>query len=758
MKPTLISKTGSGLFLFLTLSLSPSYAQTIPFNHQIIDNNPPHNPWTKIAGDIDCDGFPDIIVGGQKGPLVWYKYPTWSKSIITEGGYSTVDGEIGDIDKDGDPDIIMGGLYWYENPLPNGNPAGNFWTAHQIANHPTHDIEVSDLDKDGDLDIVTRDQSEFGHSAGNKIYVWIQNDIKTWSEHVIDCPHGEGIAIADIDADNYPDIVTGGIWYKNPGVSENGTWSEFTFTSWHPNATVKTADINGDGRKDIVLTPSELKDSYYKISWFENPVNPVHDNWPEHIIENNVECIIHALDIIDINADGLYDIVTAEMHQGADPDEVSVYINIRQGSAWVKQVISEKGSHYIRIADIGSDGDIDIFGANHGGDYQPVEMWENTINNTGGIFNSWTYIEIDSNRQKWGDWDEPVWLKYFGLDMADVTGDEFKDVVSGRYFYRNPGGDMTVPWVRTDFGFNVDGMLFIDADGDRYGDVIAEALPDVYWIEADDIPGKSWTAKIISSIPKTGHINGQGYKQAQIIHGGKPEILLSSGDGIYCIEIPANPSQSFWPTTRIAAEATEEGIGVGDIDGDGNIDIAAGSGEKKGDGMTVSWWKNPGDGSADWEIFTIGETIRFADRIEIADVNRDGKIDVVVTEERWPEPEDAHVFWFERTGESTGLKWLRHTITTQNTSNNLDIADMDGDGDIDIITAEHRGSKNVQIWENNGEGITWREHVISVGKENHLGARITDIDNDGDPDILGIAWDNYQCLHLWRNDSIINHK
>ena len=34
----------------------------------------------------------------------------------------------------------------------------------------------------------------------------------------------------------------------------------------------------------------------------------------------------------------------------------------------------------------------------------------------------WTYIEVDSCRAKWGDWDQPGWMKYFGLDMADVTG------------------------------------------------------------------------------------------------------------------------------------------------------------------------------------------------------------------------------------------------------------------------------------------------------------------------------------------------
>jgi len=65
------------------------------------------------------------------------------------------------------------------------------------------------------------------------------------------------------------------------------------------------------------------------------------------------------------------------MHQGADPDEVAVYFNRANGSSWTKQILSSQGSHLIRAADIGNDGDIDIIGANWSGGYQPIEMWEN---------------------------------------------------------------------------------------------------------------------------------------------------------------------------------------------------------------------------------------------------------------------------------------------------------------------------------------------------------------------------------------------
>jgi hypothetical protein len=145
--------------------------------------------------------------------------------------------------------------------------------------------------------------------------------------------------------------------------------------------------------------------------------------------------------------------------------------------------------------------------------------------------------------------------------------------------------------------------------------------------------------------------------------------------------------------------------------------------------------------------------VYFADRFAVADMNGDFKTDIVVSEERWPEPENASVYWFEQPENPRVGKWERHTVVTQNTSNNLDVADMDADGDFDIITAEHRGTKKTTVWENAGNGEFKSEHIVSSGKEGHLGARIADMDGDGDYDILSIAWDDYTYLHLWRNDS-----
>ena len=108
-----------------TSGQKPSTGDNVLFERIVIDPAPPKNPWIKIVGDINNDGKPDIIAGGQNGPLVWYDNPAWNKTVISEGGYSSVEGAVGDIDNDGDLDVIVGGTFWYENPEISKSFSGN---------------------------------------------------------------------------------------------------------------------------------------------------------------------------------------------------------------------------------------------------------------------------------------------------------------------------------------------------------------------------------------------------------------------------------------------------------------------------------------------------------------------------------------------------------------------------------------------------------------------------------------------------------
>jgi hypothetical protein len=307
--------------------------------------------------------------------LVWYASPKWTKTLIVQSGYDAVDGELGDVDRDGDLDVVMGGVLWYENPRPGGNPAEGPWRSHRIGSHRSHDVEVGDLDADGDLDVVTRGQSGFGSKEGNRIHLWRQDSPDKWTHRIVECPHGEGLKVADIDRDGDLDVLIGGRWYENTGDIENSAWTEHVFTTrWDfGDCKVDVGDMNGDKRVDVILTPAEGK---YRIAWYEAPADPQSGNWRERVVEPEIEGV-HSLQVADMDGDGDADIVSAKMHQYSAPQEVSVYVNGGNGGSWDKKVLSTKGSHNVFVADIGNDGDLDILGANWSGEYQPIELWLN---------------------------------------------------------------------------------------------------------------------------------------------------------------------------------------------------------------------------------------------------------------------------------------------------------------------------------------------------------------------------------------------
>lgn len=370
--------------------------------------------------------------------------------------------------------------------------------------------------------------------------------------------------------------------------------------------------------------------------------------------------------------------------------------------------------------------------------------------------NNWQYIQIDDQKAKWGDWDQPNWLRYFGLDMGDVNGDQYLDIVSGRYIYHNPGGDMTGAWQRTELPQNADAILFLDVDGDEYADLIAQALPAVYWFEATDKAGKNWKGQKIGEVPATSHVNSQGFERGQLIAGGKEEFVIAGDGDIYLFEIPANPDKNPWKVTLVGENTSDEGIGLGDIDGDGDLDIAAGRRPEGGDEpLIVVWFENPGKSTPHWKVTEIGRTNHPADRVEVADLNGDGKADIIVAEERYPGLEaDGNLFWYQQPENPSDGQWERRVVVTQYSMNNLDVADIDQDGDMDLLTNEHKGPRlETQLWENDGAG-NFTKRVVDTGKENHLGAQLADLDNDGDLDIAGAGWDSYKFMHVWRNDFI----
>ncbi|MCK4966388.1 VCBS repeat-containing protein, partial [bacterium] len=401
MMKFLLKNTSNFLFLtvFIITFLIPSFSsgQEILFQHIIIDNEVYGH---REIGDIDGDGYNDIvaenITSSNEDMLVWYKYPDWNKFKIVNiddfndyKAYRSCDMELADIDNDGDYDIVGrigipnndsdGINCWFENPQPKGNPEKDTWKRHNI--HETEyikDFEVRDFNGDGKPDIAAR--------ANKNLYVYIQANPDLWENIHIKIRTHEGMEAGDIDNDGDPDIILNGYWIETPRDVINDKWIEHNIDnkwwnqgtdSWvHNNCKITTADMNKDGRLDVLISNSEK--AGYPVSWYESPEDLQNGQWKEHIIGYIDKC--HNLKAADFDNDGDIDVLAGELVKpiGA-PFPVVIFNNNGDALSWSRQELTDKGNYSAQTGDIDNDGDIDIIGLRNY-DLPPIELWRNMTN------------------------------------------------------------------------------------------------------------------------------------------------------------------------------------------------------------------------------------------------------------------------------------------------------------------------------------------------------------------------------------------
>ena len=314
-----------------------------------------------------------------------------------------------------------------------------------------------------------------------------------------------------------------------------------------------------------------------------------------------------------------------------------------------------------------------------------------------------------------------------------------------------------------------------DIDGDNDLDIIVPKADGLYWYK-NPLPAtnpntvNSWDEQLIG----TEGANNHDLELGDINKDGKLDVVSRpksnrNSPAVTYVWLQTNSNWSL-QTIRYGLKYKGEGMALGDIDNDNDLDIA----------QNGYWLENQNFGT-DWTALHVvdslyfhpvnenNDSIRQADvGVTIADLDSDSKADIIIgPSERF----NGYLSWY-RSGENpkTGPngKWQKLTIDTGvSYLHTFKTADLDLDGNLDVVVAEmhqtytqHGLPSRVMVYLNPKNSTTseWSKHIVSTTGSHNI--RLGDFDNDGDTDIVGANWNNESStisapdgakIYLWRN-------
>ncbi len=119
------------------------------------------------------------------------------------------------------------------------------------------------------------------------------------------------LAALDVDGDGWIDLVCSGVWYRNPGQPREKPFERIVFAQGAGGAhDVLAADMDGDGRKDIVMM-GDARTQLKQLVWYRIPDDP-RGLWKRHSIGPSVHGAISPAGVADLDGDGDLDVVRAD--------------------------------------------------------------------------------------------------------------------------------------------------------------------------------------------------------------------------------------------------------------------------------------------------------------------------------------------------------------------------------------------------------------------------------------------------------------
>lgn len=275
-------------------------------------------------GDINRDGQMDVVAGPfwYAGPDFTDRHEFMPAQAHDPKGYSAnFVAFTHDMNSDGWTDIIIVGFpgeatNWYENPQ---GKTGH-WPRHVAFDITDNESPTfGDVTGDGKPELVFHTAQRLGYAEPN----W-DDPTQPWKFHPVSAIGGwqkytHGFGFGDVNNDGRTDLMLREGWWEQPAADAETPWKHHAVNFGDGGAQMYTYDVDGDGDNDVITS---LQAHGYGLAWFESHPQPDGQiEFKRHLIVGSSPAEnpygvkfsqLHAVELMDINGDGLKDIVTGK--------------------------------------------------------------------------------------------------------------------------------------------------------------------------------------------------------------------------------------------------------------------------------------------------------------------------------------------------------------------------------------------------------------------------------------------------------------